>query len=182
MIAAAEELRKASCGCVTNRCPWLRLCGHRMRAVLRNAGDLRAANRCRDLGRRRPGNIHCRRMCLAGASHGAGIGIARWKIGPWMLLWYAVTFGVATVTWSQPQTGGVTGEIRRATSDVSHIAAEAGNALPHTARISSSALLVRALSIRSACGHPAGSGLKRRDAGLMPDAEEAEAQFGPPVE
>ena len=28
-----------------------------------------------------------------------------------MLLWYAVTFGVATVTWSQPQTGGVTGEI-----------------------------------------------------------------------
>jgi hypothetical protein len=50
-------------------------------------------------------------LCLTGASNGVGIGIVRWKIGPWMLLWYAVTFGLATVTWSQPQTGGVTGEI-----------------------------------------------------------------------
>ncbi len=50
-------------------------------------------------------------LYLAGASHGAGIGIVRWKIGPWMLLWYALTFGVATVTWSQPQTSGVVSEI-----------------------------------------------------------------------
>lgn len=50
-------------------------------------------------------------LCLAGASHGAGIGIVGWKIGPWMLLWYAVTLGVATVTWSQPQTSGVASEI-----------------------------------------------------------------------
>ena len=71
---------------------------------------------------------------------------------------------------------------RRATSDVNHSAAEAGDALPHTARTSPSALLVRALSIRRASGHPAGSGLKRRDADLIPGVEEAEAQSGAPVE
>jgi hypothetical protein len=50
-------------------------------------------------------------LCLAGASHDAGIGIVRWKIGPWMLLWFALTFGLTTVTWSQPQTSGVIVEI-----------------------------------------------------------------------
>jgi hypothetical protein len=33
------------------------------------------------------------------------LGLARWKFGPWMLLWYSVVFGIATVTWSQPQNG-----------------------------------------------------------------------------
>jgi hypothetical protein len=50
-------------------------------------------------------------LCLAGASQGAGVGIFRWKIGPWLLIWYAVTFGVATLTWHQPQTSGVASEI-----------------------------------------------------------------------
>ncbi len=50
-------------------------------------------------------------LCLIIASQGAGSGIVRWKIGPWMLLWYAAVFGVATVTWSRPQTTGVVSEI-----------------------------------------------------------------------
>ena len=50
-------------------------------------------------------------LYLAGASQGAGSGMVRWKIGPWLLLWYAITFGVATVTWHQPQTSGVVSEI-----------------------------------------------------------------------
>jgi hypothetical protein len=33
------------------------------------------------------------------------LGLARWQLGPWNLLWYAIAFGVATVTWSQPQVG-----------------------------------------------------------------------------
>jgi hypothetical protein len=44
-------------------------------------------------------------MCLIGPGRPADLGLARWKIGPWMLLWYSVIFGVATVTWSQPQVG-----------------------------------------------------------------------------
>jgi hypothetical protein len=35
----------------------------------------------------------------------SGLGLAEWKIGPWLLLWYAIAFGLATVTWSQPVTG-----------------------------------------------------------------------------
>src|SRR5450755_523176 len=50
-------------------------------------------------------------LFLASASQRTGIGLARWKIGPWILLWYAVTFGVATVTWSKPPTSGVLSEI-----------------------------------------------------------------------
>ncbi len=34
-----------------------------------------------------------------------GLGLARWKIGPWLLLWYGLVFGITTVTWSQPQYG-----------------------------------------------------------------------------
>ncbi len=36
------------------------------------------------------------------------LGLARWRLGPWILLWYAIAFGVATVTWSQPQVGVAT--------------------------------------------------------------------------
>jgi hypothetical protein len=36
---------------------------------------------------------------------GTGLGLASWRLGPWVLVWYAVAFGLATVTWSQPQTG-----------------------------------------------------------------------------
>ena len=41
---------------------------------------------------------------IAAAQHG-DLGLARWKIGPWTMLWYGLTFGISTVTWSQPQTG-----------------------------------------------------------------------------
>jgi hypothetical protein len=44
-------------------------------------------------------------LCLAGAGQRVGLGLARWKFGPWTLLWYGAAFGLATVTWSQPQTG-----------------------------------------------------------------------------
>jgi hypothetical protein len=47
-------------------------------------------------------------LCLLGAGQGsgleqAGLGLARWRLGPWMLLWYGLTFGLATVIWSRPQ-------------------------------------------------------------------------------
>jgi hypothetical protein len=47
-------------------------------------------------------------LCLAGPrsrafSNTAGLGLASWKLGPWMLLWYSLTFGLATVIWSRPQ-------------------------------------------------------------------------------
>jgi hypothetical protein len=44
---------------------------------------------------------------IAAAQHG-DLGLARWKIGPWTLLWYSLTFGISTMTWSQPQTGDAT--------------------------------------------------------------------------
>jgi len=49
-------------------------------------------------------------MCLVGPSQRVDLGLARWMIGPWTLLWYGVVFGIATLTWSQPQTG-IAGEI-----------------------------------------------------------------------
>ena len=42
-------------------------------------------------------------LCWLGASRYPGVGLARWKLGPWILLWYSFTFGLATVTWSRPQ-------------------------------------------------------------------------------
>lgn len=44
-------------------------------------------------------------LCLIRASRGRGLAFARWRFAPWSLLWYAVAYGVATVTWSQPQIG-----------------------------------------------------------------------------
>jgi hypothetical protein len=44
-------------------------------------------------------------LCLIGAKQGAGLGLGLWRLGPWTLLWYGLTFGVASVTWSQPQSG-----------------------------------------------------------------------------
>jgi hypothetical protein len=31
------------------------------------------------------------------------LGLARWKIGPWIVLWYGISFGLASLTWIQPQ-------------------------------------------------------------------------------
>jgi hypothetical protein len=42
-------------------------------------------------------------LCLIAVGRGSGFGLARWRFGPWMLLWYGLTFGLATVTWSGPQ-------------------------------------------------------------------------------
>lgn len=41
---------------------------------------------------------------LSGAASGrTGTGIAQWKLGAWMLAWCAVTFGLATMSWSPLQ-------------------------------------------------------------------------------
>jgi len=47
-------------------------------------------------------------MCLAQAGESAGLGLATWKFGPWILLWYGFAFGLATVTWAGPQTSVAT--------------------------------------------------------------------------
>ncbi len=44
-------------------------------------------------------------MCLAGAAQGNRLGLAQWRFGPWTLLWYGAAFGLASITFSQPQTG-----------------------------------------------------------------------------
>jgi hypothetical protein len=38
-------------------------------------------------------------------SRGTDQRLRNWRFGSWVLLWSAISFGVATVTWSQPQTG-----------------------------------------------------------------------------
>ena len=43
-------------------------------------------------------------LFLVGANDVNGLGLSRWKFGPWLLTWYGLAFGLATVTWSQPQT------------------------------------------------------------------------------
>ena len=43
-------------------------------------------------------------LFLVGAKDVNGLGPSRWKFGPWILTWYGLAFGLATVTWSQPQT------------------------------------------------------------------------------
>ena len=47
-------------------------------------------------------------LCLVGAADHHDLGLSRWKIGSLMLVWYAPAYGVATVTWSQPQVGDAT--------------------------------------------------------------------------
>ena len=50
-------------------------------------------------------------LCLTSAGNHGDLGLARWQLGPWMLLWYAAAFGLASVTWSHPVATGVTSEI-----------------------------------------------------------------------
>jgi len=41
-----------------------------------------------------------------------GLGLASWRIGPWSLVWGALAFGLATISWLSPQTqGGPSGAI-----------------------------------------------------------------------
>ena len=42
---------------------------------------------------------------LPGRRPGKSLGLNRWRLGSWTLLWYSVAFGLATLTWAQPQTG-----------------------------------------------------------------------------
>ena len=44
-------------------------------------------------------------LCLVGGGRGKALGLGCWWFGSWTLLWYCVTFGLATLTWVQPQTG-----------------------------------------------------------------------------
>ena len=44
-------------------------------------------------------------LCVVGGGRGAGLGLGRWCFGSWTLLWYGMAFGLATLTWTQPQTG-----------------------------------------------------------------------------
>jgi hypothetical protein len=44
-------------------------------------------------------------LCLIGGGQGKFLGIGRWWFGSWILLWYCVAFGLATLAWAQPQTG-----------------------------------------------------------------------------
>lgn len=36
---------------------------------------------------------------------GVGLGLALWRFGPWILVWYAIAYGLAATSWSQPQVG-----------------------------------------------------------------------------
>lgn len=47
-------------------------------------------------------------ICLIAAVRGPGQGLTSWRLGPWMMLWCGTFFGLATVTWSQPQSGPAT--------------------------------------------------------------------------
>jgi hypothetical protein len=55
-------------------------------------------------------------LCLAGLNTGTGLGLTGWRIGSWILLWYGLAFGLATITWIQSQDSGATAQI--ATSNV----------------------------------------------------------------
>jgi hypothetical protein len=44
-------------------------------------------------------------LCLVGRDHGRSLGLSRWRLGSWSLLWYGASLGLATLTWAQPQTG-----------------------------------------------------------------------------
>lgn len=42
-------------------------------------------------------------LFLVGAFRGSDLGLVRWQFGPWVMLWYGVSFGFATVTFFQLQ-------------------------------------------------------------------------------
>jgi len=47
-------------------------------------------------------------MCVTGGPLYRDLGLARWKAGPWILLWCALTSGLATATWDQSQASQIT--------------------------------------------------------------------------
>lgn len=50
-------------------------------------------------------------LCLVGVAQGVGLGLALWRFGPWILVWYALAYGLAATAWSQPQVGTTVGMI-----------------------------------------------------------------------
>ena len=42
-------------------------------------------------------------LCLLGAAWGGDLGLVKWRFAPWVLLWYSLAFGLATITWRKPQ-------------------------------------------------------------------------------
>jgi hypothetical protein len=47
-------------------------------------------------------------LCLVGGGRGKALGLGGWRFGSWTLFWYCTAFGLATLTWVQPQTGSAT--------------------------------------------------------------------------
>ena len=47
-------------------------------------------------------------LCLVGRGRGKSLGLNSWRLGSWSLVWYGTSFGLATLTWLQPQTGAPT--------------------------------------------------------------------------
>jgi hypothetical protein len=43
-------------------------------------------------------------LLFLSATDPSRLGLARWKLGPWILLWYGVSYGLASATWAAPQT------------------------------------------------------------------------------
>jgi hypothetical protein len=44
-------------------------------------------------------------LLMSALTDSAGLGLARWRMGPWSLLWGALAFGLATISWLGPQIG-----------------------------------------------------------------------------
>jgi hypothetical protein len=44
-------------------------------------------------------------LLMSAATGGDGLGLASWRVGPWSLVWGALAFGLATITWIGPQAG-----------------------------------------------------------------------------
>jgi hypothetical protein len=41
-------------------------------------------------------------LCFVGRRQGHGLGLGRWRLGPWTLLWYGVIFGICTISLIRP--------------------------------------------------------------------------------
>jgi hypothetical protein len=50
-------------------------------------------------------------LCLAGLITGTGLGLATWRLGSWILLWYGLAFGLASITWIQPDASASAAQI-----------------------------------------------------------------------
>ena len=44
-------------------------------------------------------------LCACATVYEEGLGLARWRLGSWMLLWYGLAYGLATMTWTVPGDG-----------------------------------------------------------------------------